>query len=174
MLQSSNHKETSMILSSFTRAAIGIFSAYSTAPVKATGARKIGLPIPETDIYGTILFVGKPAGKVEIAINKDMAGQLAANLALCQPEELSNEDILDGVGEVINQIAGNTRTLLWDEGLKTEISLPAVTEESNFSELDKKETRTIYVIEFDSAAGFVALQICLLITKKKPIESVQS
>lgn len=173
-MQSKNKEETLIILASFTKAAIGIFSAFSTAPVKATGARKIEKPISETDIFGTILFVGNPAGKVEIALNKDMARQLAANLALCQSEELTDKDIFDGVGEVINQIAGNTRTLLWNEGLKTEISIPAVTAESNLSELDKKETRSIYVIDFDCSAGFVALQICLQITQKKPIETVQS
>ncbi|MCP4706622.1 MAG: chemotaxis protein CheX [candidate division Zixibacteria bacterium] len=174
MPQLSKQKEISLILSSFAQSSIGIFSAFSSVPVKATGARKIDEQISETDIYGTILFVGIPAGKVEICLNKDMARQLAANIALCEPEELSDEDVYDGVGEIINQIAGNTRTLLWDEGFKTEISTPAVTDESNLSEYDKKRNQSIYIIDFDCSAGFVALQICLRFTEKKPIEALQS
>ena len=174
MLQFSKHKEMALFLSSLTQAAITIFSSFCTAPVKAAGARKIGKPIPEADIYGTVHFTGHTAGKVEIALNKDMARQLAANVAMCEPSQLSDKDIYDGVGEVINQIAGHTRTRLWDEGFKTEISIPVVTGKSNLPEPDKKDTAAIYVIDFDCSAGFIALQICLRFAQAKPTGIAQS
>ena len=174
MLQFEKHKEMSMFLTAFTQAAIGIFSSFSTSPVTAKGARKLETPVPKADIYGTIHLTGTTSGKVEVALNKDMARQLAANIALCDPDQLSDDDIYDGVGEVINQIAGHTRTKLWDKGYKTEISIPVVTPKSNRSEFGEKNKQAIYVIDFDCSAGFVVLQICLRITKAKPVPVVQS
>lgn len=163
------NNEMSLFLASFTKAATGVISAFSTSPIKATGARPIAGPIREADIYGIIHLSGTTSGSVEIALDKNVARQLAANIAICDPSQLSAEDIYDGVGEIINQIVGNTRTILWDNGYKTEISIPVVTGKSNLLESIEKDHPSIYIIEFDCPAGFIALQICFYLINSKQV-----
>ncbi len=174
MLQFAKNKEMSLLLTAFTLAVIDVFSSFSTSRVTATGARKVEQPILSADIYGTMYLSGDTTGKVEVALDKEMAKQMAANIGRCDPELLSDDEINDGVGELINQIAGNTRTRLWGQGYKTEISLPKVTGYSNLAESDKTDKQSIYVIDFDCSCGFVALQMCLRVTKSKPVQTTQS
>jgi len=166
-MQLSKKKEMSLFLAAFSQSAIDIFSSLSSSPITASGARKVESPVPTADIFGTIHLSGNMSGKAEIALDKDMARKLASNIGQCDPDQLSDEDIHDGVGEIINQIAGNTRTKLWAKGYKTEISLPVVSQKSNLDESIFQTGQPIYVIDFDCSAGFIALQICLRFTNTK-------
>jgi len=174
MPQITKHTEMSIFLTAFTQAAIDVFSAFSKSRVTATGVRKIEQPLPSADIYGTMFLTGDTTGKIEVALYKKLARQVAANIGHCDPEQLNDDEINDGVGELVNQIAGNTRTKLWEQGYKTEISPPKVTEHSNIAESDKKNNQSIYVIDFNCTCGFAALQICLRLTNSKPVATTQS
>lgn len=174
MLQSAKQKEISLFLNAFSQAAIDLFSALSLSSIKAIGARQVEKPIPSADIYGTMKLTGHASGKIEIALDKNLARQISAKIGHCDPDLLDDKEINDGIGELINQIAGNTRTKLWDKGFKTEISIPVVSQKSNLDESISQTGHPIYVIDFDCSAGFVALQICLHFTNFKPVLVMQS
>ena len=82
--------------------------------------------LPEADIYGVMEFTGQVEGTASIALNKELAAIFSSTIAFCDPSDLQDEDLCDGVGEIINQISGKIRTALWDAGFKFEISTPKI------------------------------------------------
>jgi len=149
------------------RAVIDIFSSFSISGITVSDIREIENPVSSAEFYGAIKISGDISGMIEIALNKSMAITLAACVGHCDPNQLSENDYCDGVGETINQITGRARTLLWDLGYKTEILVPQITVKSSLIEFIQKNKQTIYIIDFNCSEYFIALQTSLQINKTK-------
>lgn len=80
-------------------------------------------------IQGAIYFAGGWKGAILIELERSLAFAITANLmGVPEPPEL-NSDVRDSIGETINMVAGNIKTIL-PQG--TVMSMPSVIEGDDF------------------------------------------
>jgi chemotaxis protein CheX len=80
--------------------------------------------INEWDISSIIGLTGEARGAVVISMKKDLAVQITGILTGSK-QEVSNDEVVDAVGEIINIIAGNVKKDL-EEAFRLVISLPTI------------------------------------------------
>lgn len=112
------------------------------------------------DICGVMLIRGHFEGSVAIGMTRLLARKLAAQLAGCEEVDLNDEDLADGVGEVINQITGNLRSILWELGHHIEIHLPE-TFIKDPPPIKHQPSQPHHVIVLECENELLALQWCL-------------
>ena len=80
------------------------------------------------DISGVIgVTGGTMEGTVAITFPEKLARDIVAAMAGMSPNDLTTADLHDGVGEIVNMIAGNAKTSLSSqEGLRLSLSLPTI------------------------------------------------
>ncbi len=78
------------------------------------------------EISGLIGISGSTPGVVAIHATKKLAAKITAAMLGMQPEELSENEINDGFGEVVNIIAGNIKKDLEKQNVDFKLSLPTV------------------------------------------------
>lgn len=79
------------------------------------------------DISGVIGILGDTMeGSVAITFDQDLARQVVGNMLGMAPEKVGAADVNDGVGEVVNMVSGNAKTLLSGEGFKFNLALPTI------------------------------------------------
>ncbi len=91
--------------------------------------------MPETDeamLLGTITFVGSLEGCLSVNCGNACARTIAANmLCLDSPDELSDEDVIDAIGEIANMVMGSVKTRVQDAVTDITISIPSVVQGRN-------------------------------------------
>ncbi len=84
------------------------------------------------DISGLVSFTGQSvAGIVAISLNSTTARALVAQMLGMEPDEVDDESLKDGVGEMINIIAGQMKVLFSDTPHDFDISLPSIIQGKN-------------------------------------------
>jgi len=78
------------------------------------------------EVSATMDLSGDLSAKVAVSFPADLARLLCGRIAGCPPGKLAEEDICDGVGELVNQISGRARTFFNDAGRNIKIGLPQV------------------------------------------------
>lgn len=77
-------------------------------------------------LLGTITFAGSLEGCLGICCDMDGAKAIAAGmLCMDSPDELSDEDLVDAMGEIANMVMGAVKTRIQDD-VDIMISIPAV------------------------------------------------
>jgi CheY-specific phosphatase CheX len=71
-------------------------------------------------------FSGKASGKVYVRMRRDFGRIIAARLLVGEPQDMTDTDITDAVGELANTIVGNFKSNLCDAGLSCRLSVPRV------------------------------------------------
>ena len=81
----------------------------------------------EVTLLGQITFTGNIEGCLSICCGLACAQTIAANM-LCMesPDELSDEDTVDAIGEVANMVMGSVKTRIQDQAQNISISIPSV------------------------------------------------
>lgn len=80
-------------------------------------------------VSATIELTGDFNALVAVSFDSRLARLLTARIARCAPETLAKSDLLDGVGEIVNQVSGRARTSFHRAGLAIEIDLPTLIRE---------------------------------------------
>jgi chemotaxis protein CheX len=80
-------------------------------------------------------------------------------------EDVSNEFLADGVGELANMIAGAAKSVLAEKGIKTYISIPRVILGSNHYIHRPKEVPCVK-IDFTSELGDIVLEVALKVLQE--------
>ena len=81
----------------------------------------------EVTLLGTITFTGSLEGCLSVCCSQRCAQTIAANmLCMDSPDELSDEDVIDAVGEIANMVMGSVKTRLQDHVANLTISIPSV------------------------------------------------
>lgn len=81
----------------------------------------------EVTLLGTITFTGSLEGCLGICCGRRCAQTVAANmLCMDSPDELSDEDVIDAVGEIANMVMGSVKTRIQDHVGDLTISIPTV------------------------------------------------
>ena len=86
--------------------------------------------MPDSDdvtLLGVITFTGAMEGCLSVCCGMSCAKTVAANM-LCMesPDDLSDEDVIDAMGEISNMVMGSVKTRLQDHVADMTISIPSV------------------------------------------------
>ena len=76
------------------------------------------------DVSGVIGLSGQAQGMVVLSLERQVARQAAAALLMCDAATLSEDDMVDAVGELANMVSGSAKAKL--EEYQLSISLPSV------------------------------------------------
>jgi len=88
-----------------------------------------GDPPETTDItlLGTITFTGDLEGCLTVCCAMPCARTISANmLCMDSPDELSDADVIDAMGEICNMVMGSVKTRVQDYVANITISIPSV------------------------------------------------
>jgi chemotaxis protein CheX len=78
------------------------------------------------DISGIMNFSGRIEGSVTVSFTEELAKDVIAKIMGISASDISDDDLRDGVGELINIISGNAKAALSETEFSHEIALPAV------------------------------------------------
>ena len=77
-------------------------------------------------ISASVQFSGKATGKVVLVFSQGLGNLIACRLLGSENEEMAEEVIADGVGELVNIVTGNLQSRLDDAGLPSKMNVPSV------------------------------------------------
>ncbi len=101
---------------------------------------------------------GDMHGELIFSIDGDTAGLLYASMIGCTPDDLSDQDKIDCVTEIVNQITGRVKTVLSERDYLINLSLPKII--TDFNEIDKQEiTSPIHTAFFKVNKSMFSLQL---------------
>ncbi len=87
----------------------------------------------ERDVSGIIGFAGQTAGQMTLSFPMETARQLVAEMLGMDTEEIDEELLKDGVGEMANIVAGNAKARLQDTSFHFQMGLPSIVVGRNHS-----------------------------------------
>jgi chemotaxis protein CheX len=83
-------------------------------------------PIMHGDIAGVIGMTNGVTGSCVVSFPESLARRIVAKLMMDEPQNMTKEMILDGIGEVANMVGGGAKRKLAGSGLRFDISTPTV------------------------------------------------
>jgi CheY-specific phosphatase CheX len=85
-----------------------------------------GEPVKNEDIYisGTIWLTGTAKGQVVLSFTKKTATKLVARMLNMFESEVDNQILQDGVGEMVNIVAGSAMTKLSNTEYQFDLTVP--------------------------------------------------
>lgn len=113
------------------------------------------------EVSGVMGLSGTASGTVVVSFSKKLACVLVSKM-LGEPEspELTS-DVCDGVGEIINMISGQAKSMLAQTKYHFNIAIPTVVSGVGHEISHKKGTPNIVVV-FEAMGQEFALQVCLV------------
>ena len=114
------------------------------------------------DIFGVSAIIGlagEASGSVVLTLNEDTAKSVVGKFTGATFDSLTS-DVIDGVGELTNIIAGDAKNRLSTKGYKFQIGLPKVVAGRNYIIMNTKNVPCI-VVKFGSPLGNLSLEVCL-------------
>ena len=94
--------------------------------IRVVGVTKIPVQLPEAPITGLIGLSGKCTGFISISLPERVA-TLAVSGLLMEEHKAINAQVIDGVGEITNVIAGGIKTKLYNTPwMVNTITIPSV------------------------------------------------
>lgn len=114
-------------------------------------------PSPTYDISGVIGLSGEAQGAISLSFSQDVAIKVISSMLSCQINEKSPE-LVDGIGEIANIVAGNAKRGLSKYNLS--ISLPNVIMGKNHAIGNQSGCPTI-IVPFSSKLGSFSMEVTL-------------
>jgi chemotaxis protein CheX len=88
------------------------------------------LPVPgEARFIGTVHITGAWSGSVVVECPEQFGRIVAASMFCSEPDDVTDDELVDVIGELANMIGGNVKALLDGDSL---LSLPTVVRGSDF------------------------------------------
>lgn len=114
------------------------------------------------DISGVIGISGPARGNIAISLSSSLATKIVEQMLGLQASDIDEESLHDGIGEVINMIAGQAKAELSVDGKSTfQLSLPTVISGANHRLHQKSGAKSI-VIEFEADGEAFYLHVSLI------------
>jgi chemotaxis protein CheX len=141
----------------FTKASMNLFSDFLN--IKAEAGKPFVKKDPQDleEVSGIIGLAGETAGAVVLSFSRETAIQVVSILENKKYVALTNE-VIDGVGELVNIIAGNAKQDLLD--YRINISLPGVVTGSSY-QIHWPEGIPVITIPFQSDLGYFTVNVSL-------------
>lgn len=112
------------------------------------------------DVSGVMGLVGEATGTVVLSLPGPIACKVVARMLDEPIPKTITEEIKDGVGEIVNIIAGQAKASLAQTKHHFTLSIPTVVAGAGHEIMHKKGAPCIVVV-FDSEGEHFALQVCL-------------
>lgn len=116
------------------------------------------------DVSGVMGLTGAATGSVVVSLPKALACKVVGKMLGMDMGAELNPDVCDGVGEVINMIAGQAKAMLVKTKYHFTISIPSVVSGQGHEITHRKGTPNIVVL-FETEGMDFALQVCLAPTE---------
>jgi chemotaxis protein CheX len=141
----------------FIKASMNLFKDF--LGLEVTTGKPFVVDDPETlsEVSGLIGLAGETAGAVVLSFSRDTAIKLVSKMVGQEFDDFGTE-VADGVGELINIIAGNAKKDL--DQFRIEISLPGVIVGDEY-QLHWPEGIPVVSIPFESDAGPFSVNVSL-------------
>lgn len=110
------------------------------------------------DVSGIMNFSGNIEGSVVVSFDEDLARKVIGNIMGAPPESLSQVEIREGVGEIVNIISGNAKAALANTEFGHQITLPTVVTGYGH-EINHPPNAPCIVIIFEAAQKPFAVQV---------------
>ncbi len=110
-------------------------------------------------ISGIIGLKGEMSGTVVLNFPEQIAIRVVSKIAGEEQKNITSS-VVDGVGEILNIIAGDAKNRLVQKGYKFEIGLPKIVTGRSYVNAQKKSDHCI-VITFNSPFGKFSLEVSL-------------
>jgi chemotaxis protein CheX len=111
-------------------------------------------------VSGVIGLSGKPGGTCAVSMPQSLAVRTVANMMYIETGTPEESEIRDGVGEMINMIAGRAKAILSTTEYKFDITLPTIIS-GGPHELFQRVNSVCMVVQFETAGhGEFTLDVC--------------
>lgn len=141
----------------FLEASVNLFKTYLGLSVTAGKPSVLKDPQALSEVSGIIGLAGETVGAVVLSFSRETAMGMVSRMEGKEYKALSKE-VIDGVGELINIIAGNAKQGLMD--FRIEISLPGVITGSTYR-IHWPEGIPVVSIPFTSDIGPFTVNVSL-------------
>ncbi|MCK5673085.1 MAG: chemotaxis protein CheX [Spirochaetales bacterium] len=141
----------------FIVASMNLFKDYLGLEVESGTPYVLEDPQALNEVSGIIGLAGETTGSVVLSFSRDTAINIISKFA-GHPYQALGSDVLDGVGELINIIAGNAKKDLLD--FKIVISLPGVITGNDYR-IHWPEQVPVISVPFTTSAGDFTLNVSL-------------
>lgn len=112
------------------------------------------------EISGVMVLKGSGNGSIAISLTNALARIVTGNMLDVPPDELEQPDVHDGVGELVNMVAGSAKTFFQKTPYQFDISLPTVISGAGH-EIQHPRGAPCIVLVFEVENEEFALQISL-------------
>lgn len=147
-------------------------SAFTSMLMLEVGAQKPWFRTKEkpegitSDVCSVIGLSGKARGSVSLGFSMDVARSLVARfVGESDGSKLAMEEIGDGVGELVNLIAGGAKATL-SERMGADLSISVPTVFSGASLRTRPDAFPVLVIPFETELGAFHMEIALEVAKR--------
>lgn len=141
----------------FITASMNLFKDYLGLKVESGTPFILDDPQALNEVSGIIGLAGETTGSVVLSFSRDTAIKIISKFA-GHPYQALGSDVLDGVGELINIIAGNAKKDLLD--FKIVISLPGVITGNDYR-IHWPEQVPVISVPFTTSIGDFTLNVSL-------------
>jgi chemotaxis protein CheX len=114
------------------------------------------------DISGIMSLTGAVEGQVVVCFEETLARDVVGRIMSARPQDLTKDELRDGVGEVINIIAGNAKAALATTEYAHQIGLPAVATGQGH-EVSHPGNAPCIVVVFDVGGQPMAILVCMTV-----------
>ena len=124
----------------------------STVMVLATSCKEVAvdyrrsdsiLQCAEEDVIGVMGMSGNVGLTSTIAFPSSLATKIVSLMCGYDEEELTRDDVDDGISEFLNMVCGNSKTWLNHSGYGFELSVPTVIRASDYRIAHHRDLRTV-------------------------------
>jgi chemotaxis protein CheX len=117
------------------------------------------LQVEDPTLLGSITFKGSVEGCLAICFNIDCAKSIAVNMLGMEPdEELSEEDVADAIGEVVNMVMGALKSRIMESVGDVQVSIPSVISGNELvSTLGENSERVSMMVKIDEMLAKIDL-----------------
>ena len=110
------------------------------------------------DVSATIELTGDLRGQVAVSLPFQYAQMITSKILGCAETEVADDEVREGMGEIVNQVTGKVRTDLWNYGYRFNISTPTIVNKP-ISQIEPNSVFPHYVIVFRSKQAEFSLQV---------------
>ncbi|MCA8974974.1 MAG: response regulator [Planctomycetes bacterium] len=110
-----------------TKATADVFRTMMNLKVNAGEAQVEKAQMRKAEVIGSIGVAGFLSGSISLFMPKSLARSASASLLMIEDEsELTDEELVDAIGELTNMVGGNIKTELFQKTPLFDISVPSV------------------------------------------------
>lgn len=117
--------------------------------------------LPRTYVSGVINLAGSANGQAALCFPQDAARRVVATMLAMEEDEVDEDTLRDGVGEMVNIVAGQAKSALTDTPWHFELGLPTIVVGENHS-IGLFRGKKTHARRVDTELGSFALMVWLV------------